>query len=140
MKNKTEYDLKRFWDKVLFTADCWEWQGEKNRYGYGRFNIDYSYKLSHRFTYELYKGKIPDGLQLDHLCRNRDCVNPEHLEAVTCKENLNRGHNYNRDKTHCPQGHPYSVENTYFYKYPTRVRRFCKICVISRMRLKRAGN
>lgn len=105
--------ITRFWNKVIFTTDCWEWQGGKDKRGYGRFCMHYKLYNPHRVSYELYKGKIPNGLQIDHLCRNTSCVNPKHLEAVTQQENISRGISANKSKTHCPQGHEYSKENTY---------------------------
>ena len=90
---------------------CWEWGGGVVSSGYGRVGIDGKRKLVHRVAYESIIGPIPDGLQIDHLCRNILCYNPEHLEAVTQKENLRRGDNHNRKKTHCPRGHPYSSDN-----------------------------
>jgi endogenous inhibitor of DNA gyrase (YacG/DUF329 family) len=71
-------------------SDCWLWTGS-TRGGYGRFKIATVTQEAHRASYELYVGPIPDGLQLDHLCRNRSCINPAHLEPVTCAENIRRG-------------------------------------------------
>lgn len=77
-------------------------------------------KSAHREAYKAFKGEIPDGLELDHLCRVRNCVNPDHLEPVTRLENARRGIGglmaglRQRAKTHCPAGHPYAPENTYF--------------------------
>lgn len=111
--------LQRFWDKVLFTTDCWVWTSATNGKGYGKFWSDRKNVCAHRFTYELYKGKIPEGLHLDHLCRNPLCVNPEHLEAVTCRENTIRGISgiinglRQRSKTHCKRGHEFNEINTY---------------------------
>lgn len=115
--------LERFYDKVLFTTDCWEWVGGKS-HGYGYFSIGKKLVRAHRFLYELYKGKIPIGLDLDHLCRNRKCVNPEHLEPVTRRENMNRGDSANRNKTHCKKGHEFTLENTII----DRKKRYCKEC------------
>lgn len=106
----------RFWLKVNKDAgDCWLWTALKNGSGYGIITINKKVRLAHRFAYELLVGPIPDGLQLDHLCRVRHCVNPAHLEPVTCRENLHRGDTWaarNAAKTHCPQGHPYDEKNT----------------------------
>lgn len=75
----------KFWGYVLPTGFCWEWTGQKDS-GYGR----YSGRPAHRVTYEVLVGPIPDGLTLDHLCRNKGCVNPDHLEPVTSSENTRR--------------------------------------------------
>lgn len=101
---------QRFWSKVDLTLTCWLWIGVTNHRGYGQFGKSGS---AHRFAYELLVGPIPEGLELDHLCRVRACVRPDHLEAVTHQENLRRGDNHQRSKTHCPQGHPYDEANTY---------------------------
>jgi hypothetical protein len=107
---------------------CWLWIGGKTRGGYGKFQLCSKTCLAHRVAYELFIGPIDCGLQIDHLCRNRGCVNPEHLEPVTCRENLLRGNTLqaeNSAKTHCPKGHAYSPENTYRHKDGRRV---CKSC------------
>jgi hypothetical protein len=95
---------------------CWEWQGFKNERGYGSITVDGKSKRTHKHFYETLVGPIPTGMVLDHLCRNRGCVNPDHLEVVTNKENILRGQGLaakNAKKTHCPQGHEYTFENTY---------------------------
>lgn len=87
-------------------------------------------------SHELHKGPIPEGLVIDHLCRNRGCVNPDHLEAVTQRENILRGEGLaaaNARKTHCPKGHPYSGEN--LYVVPSSGRRQCRICADARRAL-----
>ena len=121
--------MDKFWSKVDKTDSCWNWMGYKNK-GYGRFRLDKNLVLSHRFAYELVKGKIPTNKQIDHLCKNPSCVNPEHLEAVTQQENMRRSFcisTINAKKTHCPKGHELKGDN--LTNYPLRRGyRECKIC------------
>lgn len=88
--SKSSNTQKRFWAKVQKTDSCWNWTGcffrKKGKKTYGCFQN----RAAHRFSYELEKGKVPDGLTIDHLCENKACVNPEHLECVTQLENVNR--------------------------------------------------
>lgn len=119
----------RFWGRVDKTGDCWLWTAYIRHDGYGEFWVGGIKRrvLAHRYSYELARGTIPDGLQLDHLCRTRKCVNPAHLEAVTQRENLLRGETIparNAAKKACPAGHEYTKENTYRF----RNMRLCKIC------------
>lgn len=121
-------EADRFWAKVEKTETCWLWTGAKSDTGYGTIwtpsRGGASKKmLTHRWAYEALVGPIPDGLVLDHTCRVRECVNPEHLEAVTQQENVLR---YTRTITHCPQGHEYTPENSYFK--PNRQSRMCREC------------
>ncbi len=83
--------MERFWSKVAKTKDCWEWTAARAGGGYGRFYLDGHLVQAHRFAYEVERGPVPDGLVLDHLCRNTACVRPDHLEAVEHGENLRRG-------------------------------------------------
>ncbi len=85
---------------------------------------------THKKIYVLTKGDIPKGMVTDHLCRNRNCCNPDHIEIVTNKENIRRGMNANSNKTHCPQGHEYTPENIYLEKAKSNhsISRHCKIC------------
>lgn len=97
--------------KVLNGKRCLIWIGHINKGGYGRFrNGNQKQVGAHCFVGETAQGPIPNGLQIDHLCRNPACVEPKHLEAVTCRTNLMRGFGFagiNARKTHCPKGHPY---------------------------------
>ena len=136
---------ERLWEKVGVpdSYNCWPWLGAKNNKGYGVvYNADRSYCMAHRVAYEIVLGPIPDGLYPDHLCRNRSCVNPWHIEPVTNRENVLRGDSPNRAKTHCKNGHPFNAHNTLYRTrisgsgFPTK-QRFCRICNRNRMREKR---
>lgn len=117
-----------FFNNVDKSGDCWIWTAAIDRGGYGR----YKHKAAHRVSYELLVGPIPQGLDLDHLCRVRACVNPSHLEPVTRRENLLRGDTVtarNAAKTHCIHGHEFTHENTYMAKKPRGgVARICRAC------------
>lgn len=112
----------RFWAKVDRGPGCWVWTGGKTKDGYGRVRICDRNFVSHRVSYEWANGAIPEGLELDHLCRNKACVNPEHLEPVTRVENQRRRAAI---ITHCPAGHEYDERNTYV---SASGHRFCREC------------
>jgi hypothetical protein len=121
--------IERFMSKVVKLPDgCWQWIGKiHHQNGYGRFCVKKRQFQAHRWLYENLRGSVPINLDLDHLCRRRDCVNPDHVEPVSRRENLLRGNTIpakHAAKTHCPQGHPYDSENTYLY----RGLRYCRIC------------
>ncbi len=109
---------ERFWSKVNRSGPdgCWEWQACLGSGGYGKFPHKSVMILAHRYAYVEARGAIPAGLELDHLCRNRKCVNPDHLEPVTHRVNGDRGFSVpamNARKTHCKRGHAFDEINTY---------------------------
>jgi len=119
----------RIWRHIEKTEKCWNWIGHKNRWGYGTILLDRigdkkigcGVGLAHREVWKLLRGPIPTELQIDHLCRNRSCVNPDHLELVTTQENTRR----RPAKTHCPAGHEYNTKNTYRTKLGYKMCRRC---------------
>lgn len=116
-------------------SGCWLWGGKVREDGYGQFSSDSL--MAHRYAYELWVGPIPEGLQIDHLCMVKACVNPQHLEAVTAAENLRRrdvAYGMGSAVTSCPRGHAYDVINT--YQSPSG-RRNCRRCGRERMALRR---
>lgn len=120
---------QRFDEKVEKQADgCWRWVGAIQKAGYGCLWNGERVCLAHRIAYELFVGPIPDGKEIDHLCRNRWCVNPLHMEPVTGHENNMRGFSVaarNAKRTHCPQGHELSFKKE---RGGTKTRRYCKTC------------
>lgn len=118
-----------FWSKVFQPSpySCWEWEGGVIPDGYGLFRFEDHHQLVHRLAYRWLVGEVPNGLELDHLCRNRICVNPLHLEAVTHRINLLRGRSLaaqNARKIDCKRGHPLSGENLWTHNG----QRLCREC------------
>ena len=123
---------ERFWKKVdpAIGDECWPWTAALDRGGYGLIKFGGASRRAHRIAYMLLVGPIQEGLVLDHLCRNRRCVNPAHLEPVTQEENARRGEQ--AQMTHCIRGHELTPENTYVK--PSNGRRGCLQCRRSRRR------
>jgi hypothetical protein len=120
----------RFCPPGPLPTGCIEYTGVAERTGYGRITRDGQRTGAHRASYELVRGPIPLGLTLDHLCRNRICVHPGHLEPVTIRENVLRGKTLparNAAKTHCDHGHPFDDGNTYITPMGKRQCRACNL-------------
>ena len=129
---RTKLAKDRFFEKVKQDGDCWIWTGASGPHGYGTFWQDGKYLRAHRWSYGYLRSEIPDGLQVDHLCRRRLCVNPWHLEPVTPAVNTERStikemrQKWSDARTHCKHGHPLSGEN--LYVQPSTGYRYCRIC------------
>ena len=137
----------RFWRHVRVDSfsSCWSWTGAgEGANGYGRFRFGGKGSktgMAHRASYAALVGPIATGLQLDHLCRNRRCVNPTHLEPVTPRVNTLRGQTpaaANAIKSHCPAGHAYDEANTHIDQRNGRTARYCRTCARLRARASRA--
>ncbi|WP_328449856.1 HNH endonuclease [Streptomyces sp. NBC_00386] len=140
MVDIAEKDVARFWAKVAIEpTSCLAWTAGRNSYGYGKFYWAGRNIPAHRFAYLALVGEIPAGLSLDHLCRVRHCVRPDHLEAVTPRENTLRGVNHVADqvkRTRCPQGHAYTAASTRI----KNGKRECRTCHNRARRDKRAAS
>lgn len=128
----------RFWAKVNRNAPngCWEWTAAQDGHGYGQLQLRAVSKTpikAYRLAYEMFVEIVPEGMTIDHLCRNTLCVNPEHMQAVTMRTNILRSDGVSARharKTECINGHPFTPENTYCP--PGRVHRMCRACIKAR--------
>ena len=130
-------ELRLFWSKVeVLATGCWEWRGKLNADGYGyilvgsRSDQSRKYVFAHRFAFERFRGSIPAGEEIDHLCKHRSCVNPTHLQSLSHLENVRRSgaaeahRQQMRARTQCRNGHDYNQSNVYLY----RGKRYCRAC------------
>jgi hypothetical protein len=132
--------IERFIEKVYLEGSCWRWAGAHGGGSYGTISLKPYHRTvyAHRFAYEHFIGPIPEGLEIDHLCRVQDCVNPAHLEAVDHRTNLLRSDNFTARQarqTHCKHGHEFTPANTYVDR---RGRRYCRPCDKTRRRAARS--
>lgn len=116
------------------TGGCWTWLGVVLPNGYGRISYRNRQSYTHRVSYEAFIGRIPDGLVIDHVCKNRACCNPDHLDIVTPQVNAQRGRWYGR--THCKHGHEYTTENVYLFRGAKRCRR-CNVINVANVKRRR---
>jgi len=130
---------ERFWPKVDKSGDCWVWTASKHPGGYGQIAMKpRGMRGAHRVAWEMLRGPVPEGMQLDHLCRNRACVNPAHMEVVDQRTNVLRGSGHtavNARKTVCKRGH--SLADAYVH----RGMRECRTCkLMKQKRYRKTGS
>jgi len=130
METLPESAAKRFWAKVYTQNGCWQWLAAKDRDGYGVFTYKKRQLRAPRVAYRLSVGDIPDSMTIDHLCKQPWCVNPDHMEVVSVRENVMRSGSLgaiNARKTHCKNGHKLELGNLYFPKNGQRECRRCRL-------------
>lgn len=135
-------EAERFWSKVEAQGPCLEWAAGRDSNGYGNFQLSETNVSvpAHVWAYRHLVGPIPEGMELDHLCRNRGCVDPSHLEPISHRDNILRGNApaaQNARKTHCVRNHEFTPENTYLAPNGDQFRRVCKTCRRERDRARR---
>lgn len=129
----TDREIRNFYTKISFNEDnwCWEFTGHIDRYGYGNFGTKFGRK-AHRFSFQLHNGDLVNGLSIDHLCNNKKCCNPEHLDQVSITENLKRASHQistiNSQKTHCIRNHSLTGYNLISYNTKEGKKRMCRTC------------
>lgn len=134
MRQSTSED---FWKHVIKSDGCWRWNRSHFRSGYARVKFKGRDTVAHVISWELTNGPVQNGLELDHLCRNRGCVNPSHLEPVTHRENMIRGNTAIRTnalKINCREGHPLAGDNLFVRKDGRRRCRACERATAKRLR------
>jgi hypothetical protein len=142
-RTKTVYDhllRLKICEPTTLPTGCWEWMGSKNRDGYGHVWLNGRLRSAHQMTYEHFVGPVPEGLELDHLCRNPACANYEHLEPVPHRVNVLRGAGVSAVhavKTHCIHGHEFTPENTYIGRRGNRSCRECTLISVKASYLRR---
>lgn len=134
-------DDERFWSNVDAGGVCWEWTGSLTPKGYGTFMAKgrKAYR-AHRYAWIILVGEIPQAMTIDHICKNKRCVNPDHFELVTAEENTRRGGSasaLNARKTHCKRGHEFTPENTYVQYNKGKAGRRCRECHLALLRSRR---
>lgn len=129
----------RMQSKIAVTeSGCWHWMAAVNSRGYGQWGVNGVSRSTHRVAYEVLVGPIPTDLQIDHLCRNRRCCNPAHLEPVTALVNQRRRPDVN--KSHCLRGHEMNEENTVIKNFRGSIRRNCRTCANDQARARRRAS
>ena len=132
---------ERFWNKVqVAESGCWEWMAFMDHNGYGKYRVDGATRFAHRIAYLQLHGPVPEGLELDHLCRNRACVRVSHLEAVTHRENALRGSatTHGRGAEYCRPGR-HRLDSAGVYTLPNGQRQ-CRECKKQSMRIWQLAN